>query len=146
MYNQLSIDSDPTTWVLAAAIDASVLASGGPPFAAATLRPLPGILLVSARAAGCVALSSAGGEPHGPIPTDDVPAAPFLYLPSGSGLDPVSPGYQLADGTDAAGLQRSLTAAMTDGTLLTVGLGAGALVLNGAALPFAVIFRAAQAT
>lgn len=143
MYNELSIEGDPTTWVLASTIDGSALASAGPPLVATTLHPLPGVLLVSGRAAGWLLLDSAGGESHGPIPTDDVPAAPFLYLPTGSGLDPVSPGYRLAAGTDVARLQQGLAAAMTDGTFLTVDLQAGALVLNGAALPFAAIFRAA---
>jgi hypothetical protein len=142
MYNQLSIEGDPTRWILASTIDETALATAGPPLVATTLHPLPGTLLVSGRAARWVLFASAGGEPHGPIPTDAVPGPSHLYLPAPAGLDPSAPGYTLAAGTDVAALQAGIVTAMTNGTTLAVPLADGELMLNGALLPFAAIFRA----
>ncbi|MGO9054961.1 MAG: hypothetical protein ACLPN6_25150 [Streptosporangiaceae bacterium] len=79
----------------------------------------------------------------GPIPSDGTVLTPFLYLSSVTGLSATSPGYPLAPGTDLTALAASITDAMRQGTPCTVAFGgagkSGVLVLNGAALPFAVL-------
>jgi hypothetical protein len=59
-----------------------------------------------------------------------------------------SRGHALPSGTDLAALEREITAAMGDGTRMTVDVGgpeAVVLVLNGATLPFAVLCPASGA-
>jgi hypothetical protein len=66
-----------------------------------------------------------------------------VYLPSVTAATQESPGHALDPGTDLAALERDIIAAMTSGTRLTLQIsalsGGRLLVLNGAALAFAVL-------
>jgi hypothetical protein len=138
MYDHLRIDDDPTVWVVTQPIEPTALTQPGAPLVATVGQPLNGTLLVSRRAAAFAVLYSAAG---GPIPTDAAPGPSYLYLPTLSGLNRTAPGYALAAGTNLATLQAEIAAAMTNGTSLAVPLSDGEVVLNGAALPFAAIFK-----
>jgi len=142
-YGFLKIGDDPTTWELSEPITATALApSGNAPFCATIVEPRTGTLLLSSRAAASVALWGAGGAtPNG----GEFMAQPFLYLPSVTGLTATAPGsmYALPDGTDLEALAAQITTAMSQSQPCTVQLSDGVIVLNGATLPFAVLFEAA---
>jgi hypothetical protein len=142
----LQIEGDPTIWTLSEAIDASDLTSPQP-FQATIIAGAngsltvarDGTLILSGRAAASAALSATGNA----IPTGGHPGSPpFLYLPSTTGLKSSSQGYELPAGTDMATLQTEITAAMSQSEFCTVPSVNGAIVLNGAALPFVVLLPA----
>jgi hypothetical protein len=138
-YNQLTIEGDPTTWVLAGWINESELQQSGAPFVAEIISPRAGTLLVSCRAVASVLLG-AQSDPGGPIWTDDSPMArSWLYLPTDTGLTPNSRGYALAANTNLGDLENDIRHAMTTGTFATIPLSVGTVSLNGATLPFAMI-------
>jgi hypothetical protein len=137
----LWIEGDPTNWLLAQAQPVPPpWAGSSDPVALAVTHPLEGTLVLSPRRAGSAALVQ-------PPPTNWIPcqlAIAHIYLPTPAGVSYPSPGYPLAPGTDLQALEQSLMAAMRQGTVLTVdatgyGGSSGALVLNGAVLPFAVL-------
>jgi hypothetical protein len=143
-YPYLQIGSDPTTWMLSEAIDAQALTSRHPveaPVVAGWNGRLKlgrnGTLILSSRAAGSVVLSGVGNA----IPSGGRLVSPaFLYLPSAAGLKQSTPGYALPPDTDVAALQNEITTAMSRSEFCTVPSSHGALVLNGATLPFVVLF------
>lgn len=137
MYKILRIESDPTMWVLRDPIDAGQLTGLGEPLAIQVTRPLEGTLLLSLGAAAGVALLDPG--PAGWMPGHIMLPAPVLYLPSPAGPTDTNHGYALPASADRAQLERDITAAMSGGTALPVDLAGGVVVLNGAALPFAVL-------
>jgi hypothetical protein len=100
-------------------------------------------MLLSGRAAAAVAFL--GPPPAGWHPGGIILPAPALYLPTPAGPTGNSPGYLLPDGTDLAGLERRVTAAMSAGQICPVEFGgegrSGTLVLNGAVLSFVVFGR-----
>jgi hypothetical protein len=160
MYQQLRIEGDPTTWVLGQPIEDTALTQSSAPFQAEIIAPLAGTLILSGRAAASVALydppggvipsgaTPGGVKPSGVIPSGASPLTPCLYLPSAAGLSIESPGYQLPVAPDLPTLASEITAAMSQEKPCTVAFGVGSdggvLVLNGAALPFAVLFKAAS--
>lgn len=138
-YPYLQIQGDPTTWKLSEPIDASALTSEQP-FQATILAGRSGTLILSGRAMASAALSGVGNA----IPSGAEPVSlPFLYLPSTAALEPDRLGYALPEGTNLSAVQAEITAAMGQGTVCTVPSNDGVLVLNGATLPFVVLFPAA---
>jgi hypothetical protein len=144
-YMFLQVERDPVRWVIECA-DAGALArqlaSSNSPVAVTVVRPLNGTLVLSPRGAGSISIVTpppAGGW----MPSVILLEAPILYVPSATGPTTISPGYVLAPGTSLEALEQQITAAMLDQTRLTVpvsyGGGFGHLVLNGAALPVAVL-------
>jgi len=137
-YPYLVIEGDPTTWLLSKPIDASALTSQQP-FQTEIVAGRSGTLILSGRAAASAVLSGVGNA----IPSGaGLVSPPFLYLPSPAGVKPGTPGHELPPATNLAALQADITAAMTKGTFCTVPSSNGVLVLNGAALPFVVLFPA----
>jgi hypothetical protein len=146
-YLFLQIEGDPTIWKLSEPIDASAVMLPGQPFRATIVAPLPGALVLSCQAAVSVVLYSPLDVPGGTGATPNglkSPTTPFVYLPSVTGLPPASPpGYPLSAGSDLAALEEDITAAMSQRTFYTVEFSDSTLVLNGATLPFVVLFPAA---
>ena len=149
MIAELHIGTDPTRWYMQAAeydTVAAGLAQPGTPFAVDVLAPLKGRLVLSARAAGGVAVVLAF-TPVGWVPSGVFrPSAPLLYLPSAAGPTHDDPGYTLAAGTDLAALEQELITAMGgSGNVLSVALDVpgpdakGTLLLSGATLAYAVL-------
>lgn len=143
VYDFLKIGDDPTTWQLSEPIAAAALApSGSAPFCATIVEPRTGTLLLSSRAVASVVLSGVGGAtPNGGPFMEE----PFLYLPSVTGLTATAPGsiYALPTGTVLKTLAAEITTAMSQSQPCTIQLSNGVVVLNGASLPFAVLFEAA---
>jgi hypothetical protein len=148
-YTQITVDRDPTIWTLQNPIsDPAEITRSSAPLALGVRRPLSGILLLSVRAAAFVTLYPGSLGSFSPTPTgwifDDLPQPGlFLYLPSVS--IPAATGpvlYQVA-GTTQAGLQTTITTAMTSSQKVSVSFeiagSVGEVVVNGAALPFVVI-------
>ncbi len=155
MIAELQIGTDPTSWYMQPAeydTVAAGLAQPGTPFAVNVLAPLEGRLVLSARAAGGVALTLPF-KPVGWVPSGAIkPTAPLLYLPSAAGPTHSNPGYMLAVGTDLAALEQELIAAMEgSGSVLSLALdvpgpdGKGTLLLSGATLAYVVLCRATAA-
>jgi len=142
-YDFLKIDDDPTNWKLSEQIAAEALtSSGNAPFQATIVAPRTGILLLSGRAAASAVLWGVGGAtPNG----GEFMAESFLYLPSKTGLTSTAPQsmYELPAGTQLDGLAAQIAAAMSEGQTCTVEYSGGVIVLNGATLPFVVLFQAA---
>jgi hypothetical protein len=145
MYNILHIEGDPASWVLddvQIQTVAQELGQSGRPVILDVVAPLKGRLVLSAKSAGSVALlgppSGVGWTPGGII----LPHA-HLYVPSAAGPTVQAPGYALAQSADLTKLEHDIVTAMRHGTFITVevaeGLQDGILVLNGAALPLAVL-------
>jgi len=144
------IGSDPTSWAVPNASSESVaknLGQATEPVVLTVTAPLAGQLVLSHRAVGSVALIDPPGgrvwqthdwnPGHGSAPT-----APLVYLasPAGPGQAPV---YAVSSNINKATAVDDIVAAMKDGTMLTFQVydasGTGALVINGAALPFAIV-------
>jgi hypothetical protein len=137
----LYIGSDPTSWELGSPEPVPPpWRDSSDPVALAVVKPLYGTLVLAPRRAGSVALLAALFD-YPWIPSQLL--LPRVYVPTSAGVGPRQPGYSLAAGTNLPELERSLKAAMRDGTTLDLtvsGLdGTGVLVLNGAVLPFAVL-------
>jgi hypothetical protein len=80
---------------------------------------------------------------HGTHPSHiALPRWPVLYLPSPTGPTQDSPGNPLDPNTDLAALEQDIIAAMSGRTFLSVQVASipgGVVLLNGAALDFAVL-------
>jgi hypothetical protein len=145
MYNVLRIEGDPASWILENAQIQAVaqeLARSSGPVILQVVAPLTGRLVLSAKSAGSVALLAPPGG-TGWIPGGIHLPRAHLYVPSATGPTAEIPGYTLAQSADLGSLEQDIVAAMRDGTFLTVdiaeGSQSGILVLNGAALPLAVL-------
>jgi hypothetical protein len=145
MNNILCIEGDPASWVLADAqiqAVAAELGKSGDPVILDVVAPLKGRLVLSAKSAGSVVLLSPPGG-AGWIPSGIHLPRAHLYVPSATGPTADAPGYALAQSADLAALEQDIVAAMRQGTFITVeiaaGLQNGVLVVNGAALPLAVL-------
>ena len=71
-----------------------------------------------------------------------MPRLSVLYLPSSTGPTAHHPGYPLPLGTDLAALEQDIIAAMSGRTFLSIEITeiqGGVVLLNGAALAFAVL-------
>jgi hypothetical protein len=140
----LRIEGDPVSWIVPdAEIEgvAQQLAQSGGPVTLQVVAPLRGRLVLSAQSAGSVALL-AQPKVVGWIPSYFRVASAHLYVPSATGPTVDFPGYSLAQSADLDTLQQDVVAAMSDGSSIRVqvsdGIESGVLVLNGAALSFAV--------
>jgi hypothetical protein len=154
----LKIGADPTSWFITGTsygVVADELGQGSPVLLDVAF-PLQGQLVLSLPHTGSVSLlpppTHAGTHPgDNPPPAQGeaqngtgIPAplplqSPTLYLPSAAGAALESPGYQLPAGTDLGALAPAIKTAIGGGSLYRVSLANGLLVLNGAALAFAVI-------
>ena len=154
----LKIGTDPTRWFIDGAGFGAVASalSQGSPVLQQVASPLQGQLVLSLQHSGSVALqpppAAGGGHPtdHPPpaSPQDQgmtvVPAplpltSPTLYLPSAAGVSLESPGYALPAEADLNALVQSIMEAMSNGAVTQVTTRSGLVVLNGAALAFAVV-------
>jgi hypothetical protein len=144
-YIFLRIGTDPTAWALENAEPDTVatqLSQATGPVVLPVAGPLQGNLVVSPPAAATISVQR-------PSPTHDTHPShialsrwPVLYLPSRTGPTQDSPGYPLARSTDLAALEQDIIAAMSGGTFLSIQLAdiqGGVVLLNGAALDFAVL-------
>ena len=147
-YIFLRIGTDPTAWVLENADPDTVaaqLSQATGPVVLPVVGPLQGNLVVSPSAAAKIAVQRPSPG-HGSVPSHiDVLRNPVLYLPSLTGPTKDSPGYLLDPGTDLAAQEQAIIAAMSGRTLLSIQLPempGGVVLLNGAALDFAVLVPA----
>jgi hypothetical protein len=137
----LKIQGDPTSWGLRTAPPQDP--DWQAPVALDIVQPVAGTLILSPARTGSYALTPEvwgnGWHPGPPIKL----VAPYLYVPTISGMTTASHGYPLAaKDPGLPALQRSILDAMTAGTTLTVNvdvLGSGVVTLNGAQLSFAVL-------
>lgn len=132
----LYIEGDPTGWGLRD-VAPEFPDWDSTPTALPVVGPLGGTLLLSPVRVGSFALVP---PPAGWVPAQKW-AAPFLYLPSTTGLQA---GYPLAASNDGLpALQRDIMSAMRESTYLPVQVGGaggtGVIVLNGGVLPFVVL-------
>jgi hypothetical protein len=144
-YILLQIGTDPTAWVLENAEPGTVaaqLSQATAPVVLPVVGPLQGTLVVSPSAAATISVQRQSPA-HGAHPSHiALPRWPVLYLPSSTGPTHDSPGYPLAQSTDLTALERDITAAMSGGTFLSIQIAdiqGGVVLLNGAALDFAVL-------
>ena len=144
-YIFLRIGTDPTAWVLENADPDTVaaqLSQATGPVVLAVAGPLQGNLVVSPSAAATIS-AQRPAPGHGLRPSHiALPREPVLYLPSLTGPTQDSPGYPLAPGTDLAVQQQDIIAAMSGRTFLSIQVAdiqGGVVLLNGAALEFAVL-------
>jgi hypothetical protein len=108
------------------------------------VAPLQGDLVVSPSAATTIAVERPSPA-HSTHPSHiALPRGPVLCLPSPTGPTPHFPGYPLSPGTDLAALEQDIIAAMSGRTFLSIqiaDISGGVVLLNGAALAFAVLAR-----
>jgi hypothetical protein len=144
-YIFLQIGTDPTAWALESAdLDtvAAQLSQATGPVVLPVVSPLQGNLVVSPPAAATISVQRPSPT-HSTHPSHiALPRWPVLYLPSQTGPTPDSPGYPLVPGTDLAAQEQDIITAMTTRTFLSVQVAdipGGVVLLNGAALDFAVL-------
>jgi hypothetical protein len=142
-YIFLQIGTDPTAWVLEGTDPDTVaaqLSQATAPVVLPVVDPLQGDLVVSPSAAAI----SVQGPPaaHGWHPSHIALSRPVLYLPSPTGPTQDFPGYPLDPNTGLAAPEQDIIAAMSGGTRLSIQIAdirGGVVLLNGAALDFAVL-------
>jgi hypothetical protein len=144
-YIFLQIGTDPTAWVLENAEPDAVaarLSQATGPVVLPVAGPLQGDLVAAPTAAATISIQRPSPI-HGAHPSHiALPRWPVLYLPSLTGPTQDSPGYPLAPSTDLAALEQDVIAAMNGGTFLSIQVAdipGGVVLLNGAALDFAVL-------
>jgi hypothetical protein len=144
-YIFLRIGTDPTAWALENAEPNTVaaqLSQATGPVVLPVAGPLQGNLVVSPSAAATISVQRPSPG-HGAFPSHiALPRFSVLYLPSPTGPTQDSPGYPLAPGTDLAAQEQDIIAAMSGRTPLSIQLAdipGGVVLLNGAALDFAVL-------
>ncbi len=144
-YILLRIGTDPAAWVLENAEPDTVaaqLTQATGPVVLPVVSPLLGDLVVSPSAAATISVQRPSPT-HGTHPSHiALPRWPVLYLPSLTGPIQDSPGYPLAQNTDLAALRQDIIAAMSGRTFLSIQVAdieGGVVLLNGAALDFAVL-------
>ena len=143
----IRIEGDPTSWTLATPADPGQVAASSGPVVLEVSEPLAGRMLLSPRSAGSVVcLQPAASPHHGVVPNGVRLPEQCLYVSSATGPDPHSNPpryYVLPRSADLAALEAQITAAMGEGTVLSVDftgpVDAGVVVLNGAAVSFVVL-------
>jgi len=140
MTSYIQIAGDLTKWWPGESFSASQLT--GQPVSVQIVSPVNGYLVISPRAAGVAVFETDQVPPE----LLDIQAA-GIYVPSAAGLAVGHAGYQLPASADLGDLAGQITTLMSNSGSQAVTLGGtasgGTLVLNGATLPFAVVFRAA---
>ena len=146
-YTFLRIGTDPTAWVLENTDPDTVaaqLSQDTGPVVLPVIGPLQGRLVVCPSAAATVSVQRPSPI-HGWRPSHiALPRWPVLYLSSPTGPTHASPGYPLDPSTDLAALEQDIIAAMSERTIFSVQVAdipGGVVLLNGAALDFAVLAR-----
>jgi hypothetical protein len=146
-YTFLRIGTDPTAWALENTEPDTVaaqLSQATGPVVLPVVAPLQGDLVVSPSAAAAISVQRPSPA-HGAHPSHiALPRWPVLYLPSSTGPTDVSPGYPLDPDTDLAAQEHDIIAAMSGRTFLSIRVAdvqGGVVLLNGAALDFAVLAR-----
>ena len=146
MFSILRIEGDPTSWKLLTAVEAGQVTASAAPVALDVSEPLAGRLLLSPRSVGSAVFLELPPPNVGVTPNGVFLPWSCLYVPSPTGPDPHSNPqryYLLPRSVDLAQLEADITAAMVDGSLVTVEVsgpaGTGIVVLNGAAVPFVVL-------
>jgi len=143
MTSYIQIAGDPTKWWLSQQFSASQLT--GQPVSLQIVSPVNGFLVISPKAAGVAVFEL----DQAPPPNLDIQVA-GIYVPSAAGLAVGHAGYQLPATADLGNLAGQITTLMSNSGSQAVTLGGtasgGTLVLNGATLPFAVVFLAAAPT
>jgi len=141
----LQIGTDPTAWALENAEPDTVaaqLSQATSPVVLPVVGPLQGNLVVSPSAAATISVQRPSPT-HSTHPSHiALPRGSVLYLPSTTGPTADSPGYPLAPGTDLAAQEQDIIAAMSGRTVLSIQIAdmqGGVVLLNGAALDFAVL-------
>jgi murein DD-endopeptidase MepM/ murein hydrolase activator NlpD len=144
-YIFVHIGTDPTAWALENTdLDtvAAQLSQATAPVVLSVAGPLQGNLVVSPSAAATISVQRPSPG-HGAFPSHiTLPRNPVLYLSSLTGPTQDSPGYPLDPGTDLAAQEQAIIAAMSGRTVLSIQLPempGGVVLLNGAALDFAVL-------
>ena len=147
-YIYLRIGTDPTAWVLENAEPDTVaaqLSQATGPVVLPVTAPLLGDLVVAPSAAATISVQRPDPM-HGTHPSHiALPRWPVLYLPSPTGPTQDSPGNPLDPNTDLAALEQDIIAAMSGRTFLSIQIAdipGGVVLLNGAALAFAVLAQA----
>ena len=149
----LVIGTDPAEWVVQAndldAVAAQLSQATGP-LILPVISPLAGQLVLSAGAAGTVALSAPSGVGWNPSDCRRPNGPQILYIPTLTGATRSQPGFALPPDTDLDALTQAIVAAMSGGAALNVPLapqgGDAALLLEGAGLVYAVVCAPAQPT
>ena len=137
MSSYLQIEGDPTQWWPAQPFGASQLT--GQPLSIPVLGPLHGTLVLSGKAAN-VAVFNSSAQPAPTIKSQ----VPSVYVPTAAGLSAGHVGYELPTSANLDDLASQIIAAMQSDHYQTITLnGGGALVLNGATLPFVVLCQQA---
>ena len=140
MYNSLRIGADPTWWELSEGVEQ--LPTFGVPVVLPVSHPFEGNLVVSPRSVDSAVFLEGFHYHRATRPNGILLPEQVLYVPSPTGPDVHSnpPNfYTLPSAVDLAALQADIIAAMTDETFLTVNLTSGVIVINGAAVAFAVL-------
>ena len=140
MTSYLQIVGDPTKWWPDQPFSASQLT--GQPVSIQIVSPVHGYLVLSPRAADVAVFELSQAPPA--VLSIQVPG---IYVPTAAGLAVGHAGYQLPASADLGNLAGQITTSMRGGSSQTIALGGtasgGTLVLNGATLPFAVVFQGA---
>jgi len=143
----IRIEGDPTSWTLATPIDPGQVTVSSGAVVLEVSEPLAGRMLLSPRSAGSVVFLQPAASPHhGVVPNGVRLPEQCLYVSSATGPDPHSNPpryYVLPRSADLAALEAQIAAAIDGGTILTVDFTGpadpGVVVLNGAAVSFAVL-------
>ena len=144
-YIFLRIGTDPTAWVLDNADPDTVaaqLSQATGPVVLPVTAPLLGDLVVAPSAAATISVQPPAVTFSLHPSHIALPRLSVLYLPSSTGPTPHHPGYPLPPGTDLAALEQDIIAAMSGRTFLSIQIAdspGGVVLLNGAALAFAVL-------
>ena len=144
-YIYLQIGTDPTAWVVENTDPNTVaaqLSQATGPVVLPVAGPLQGNLVVAPSAAATISVQRPDPT-HGAHPSHiALPRWPVLYLPSLTGPTQDFPGNPLDPNTDLAALEQDIIAAMSGRTFLSIQVASipgGVVLLNGAALDFAVL-------
>lgn len=144
------IGSDPASWVVSNPSYEDLVKELGQatgPVVLQVTAPLSGQLVLSHRAAGSVAIIQPPGgrvwQTHDWNPGhESAPSAPRVYLASPAGPDQGSL-YAVSSNVSIMTAVQHIQTAMKDGTVFTFQVydpsGTGTLLINGGALPYAVV-------
>jgi hypothetical protein len=136
MTGYLQIEGDPTTWFPAQPFQASHLT--GQPLSIPVTAPAYATLVLSGKAASVAVCNLPSGQA---APQGLELQVPSIYVPTAAGLSAGHAGYELPANVNLTNLANQIVASMRSGhsQSITLGGAGGALVLNGAALSFAVL-------